>query len=76
MTPKEREVQRAKWRIQSKRKRDKKKKGTKPRSRKSLNKEQIIELQNRRQQGVSIQELMQDFHLSRSSTYRYLQERI
>ena len=40
--------------------------------RKTLNQKQIIELQERRQRGDLIKDLMRDFQLSKASIYRYL----
>ena len=37
-----------------------------------LTRQQITELQDRRAQGVLIKTLMQDYHLSKASVYRYL----
>lgn len=39
---------------------------------KALSSKQIVELQNKRKQGVLIKTLMKDFNLSKSSIYRYL----
>ena len=41
---------------------------------KTLAKEQIVELHHRRDQGVLIKTLMQDYSLSKASVYRYLGE--
>lgn len=41
---------------------------------KKLTTQQIAELQHRRQQGVLIKTLMQDYRLSKASVYRYLNE--
>ena len=41
---------------------------------KALNPKQVAELQERRQQGVLIKTLMQDYSLSKTSVYRYLKE--
>lgn len=41
---------------------------------KLLTPEQIIELQERRQQGTLIKTLMQDYHLSKATVYRYLHD--
>ncbi len=41
---------------------------------KTLVKEQIVELHHRRDQGVLIKTLMQDYSLSKASVYRYLGE--
>jgi DNA invertase Pin-like site-specific DNA recombinase len=38
----------------------------------TITKEQIVELQERRQQGVLIRTLMKDYSLSKASVYRYL----
>jgi DNA invertase Pin-like site-specific DNA recombinase len=43
---------------------------------KKLSQEQVAELQERRHQGVLIKTLMQDYGISKSSVYRYLQEEI
>jgi response regulator of citrate/malate metabolism len=37
-----------------------------------LTRQQITELRDRRAQGVIIKTLMQDYHLSKASVYRYL----
>jgi len=42
--------------------------------RKSLTPEQIAELQHRRKQGTLIRTLMKDYHLSKATVYRYLNE--
>lgn len=42
--------------------------------RKKLSPPQIIELQNRRRQGVLIKSLMKDYDLSKANVYRYLSE--
>ncbi len=42
--------------------------------RKKLKPEKIVELQDRRRQGVLIKTLMQDYALSKTSVYRYLKE--
>jgi DNA invertase Pin-like site-specific DNA recombinase len=39
---------------------------------KALSSKQILELQNRRKQGTLIKILMQDYHLSKATVYRYL----
>jgi len=39
---------------------------------KALSSKQIVELKNKRQEGVLIKTLMKDFNLSKSSIYRYL----
>lgn len=49
-----------------------KKKGVRFGRRKTLNQQQIKELQKRRQQGELIKDLMRDFQLSKASIYRYL----
>ena len=41
---------------------------------KTLTSAQIAELQQRREQGVQIKTLMADYHLSKSSVYRYLNQ--
>jgi DNA invertase Pin-like site-specific DNA recombinase len=41
---------------------------------KKLNHKQVAELQERRQQGVLIKTLMQDYGISKTSVYRYLKE--
>jgi DNA invertase Pin-like site-specific DNA recombinase len=41
---------------------------------KKLNPQQVAELQERREQGVLIKMLMQDYDLSKSSVYRYLNQ--
>ena len=43
---------------------------------KKLNQEQVTELQERRHQGVLIKKLMQDYGISKTSVYRYLQEEV
>ena len=42
---------------------------------KKLNKEEILELQVKRKNGVLIKELMKEYSMSKSSIYRYLAER-
>lgn len=42
--------------------------------RKTLNPQQVAELQERRRQGVLIKTLMQEYGLSKTSIYRYLKE--
>lgn len=42
--------------------------------RKTLNSQQVTELQERRRQGVLIKTLMQEYGLSKTSVYRYLKE--
>ena len=49
-----------------------KKKGVRFGRRKTLSQQQIKELQERRQQGELIKDLMRDFQLSKASIYRYL----
>lgn len=44
--------------------------------RKKLSPEQIAELQQKRQEGVLIKTLMEEYDLSKSSVYRYLNEEI
>ena len=39
---------------------------------KQLTPEQVVELQERRQQGVLIRTLMQDYQISKATVYRYL----
>ena len=41
---------------------------------KTLNQEEVVELQKRRRQGVLIKTLMRDYGLSKTSVYRYLKE--
>lgn len=41
---------------------------------KRLNSQQIIDLQEKRQQGAPVKTLMKEYHLSKSSVYRYLRE--
>jgi len=41
---------------------------------KTLTLQQVAELQQRRQQGAQIKTLMADYHLSKSSVYRYLNQ--
>lgn len=48
--------------------------GVKFGKRKKLTPEQVAELQERRQQGVLIKTLMEDYDLSKASVYRYLSE--
>jgi len=43
---------------------------------KKLSQKQVAELQERRQQGVLIKTLMQDYDISKTSVYRYLKEDI
>lgn len=42
---------------------------------KTLNQEEVVELQKRRRQGVLIKTLMRDYGLSKTSIYRYLKEK-
>jgi DNA invertase Pin-like site-specific DNA recombinase len=42
--------------------------------RKTLNPQQVAELQERRRQGFLIKTLMQEYGLSKTSIYRYLKE--
>ncbi len=51
-----------------------KERGVKFGKRKILNRQQVFELQERRQQGILIKTLMQDYGLSKTSVYRYLKE--
>jgi DNA invertase Pin-like site-specific DNA recombinase len=51
-----------------------KERGVKFGKRKKLNPQQVAELQERREQGVLIKTLMQDYDLSKSSVYRYLNQ--
>ena len=51
-----------------------KKQGAKFGRQKALTKQQIVELQERRQSGVLIKTLMKDYKLSKASVYRYLGE--
>jgi DNA invertase Pin-like site-specific DNA recombinase len=51
-----------------------KERGVKFGKRKKLNPQQVAELQERREQGVLIKTLMQDYNLSKSSVYRYLNQ--
>ena len=41
---------------------------------KTLTKQQIAELQHRRKQGTLIKTLMADYHISKATVYRYLNE--
>lgn len=43
---------------------------------KTLNPKQVAELQERRQRGVLIKTLMQDYGLSKTSVYRYLKKEV
>jgi DNA invertase Pin-like site-specific DNA recombinase len=43
---------------------------------KKLSPQQIAELQSRRQQGVLIETLMEDYNLLKASVYRYLDETV
>jgi DNA invertase Pin-like site-specific DNA recombinase len=42
---------------------------------KQLTPDQVAELQERRRQGVLIRTLMRDYHISKATVYRYLQEK-
>lgn len=42
--------------------------------RKKLNRQQVVELQDKRGQGVLIKRLMQEYGISKASVYRYLNE--
>ena len=53
-----------------------KERGVKFGKRKRLTQKQIVELQERRRQGVLIKTLMQDYGLSKTSVYRYLKENV
>ena len=48
--------------------------GVKFGKRKKLNEKQVVELQVRREQGMLIKMLMQEYGLSKTSVYRYLKE--
>ena len=52
-----------------------KERGVKFGKKKKLSPEQIAELQIRREQGVLIKTLMEDYDLSKASVYRYLGEK-
>jgi len=52
-----------------------KERGVKFGKRKKLSPEQVIELQNKREQGVLIKTLMKEYGLSKASVYRYLSEK-
>jgi DNA invertase Pin-like site-specific DNA recombinase len=49
-----------------------KERGVKFGKKKKLNQQQIVELQNRRRQGVLIKTLMKEYDISKASVYRYL----
>ena len=49
-----------------------KERGVKFGNKKRLTRQQIVELQERRRQGVLIKTLMRDYDLSKTSVYRYL----
>ncbi|HET6443971.1 MAG TPA: recombinase family protein [candidate division Zixibacteria bacterium] len=51
-----------------------KERGVKFGNKKRLTRQQIVELQERRRQGVLIKTLMQEYGLSKTSIYRYLKE--
>lgn len=53
-----------------------KERGVKFGKRKILNRQQVFELQERRQQGILIKTLMRDYGLSKTSVYRYLKEEV
>ena len=53
-----------------------KERGVKFGKKKRLTRQQIVELQERRRQGVLIKTLMQDYGLSKTSVYRYLKENV
>lgn len=50
--------------------------GVKFGKRKKLNGKQVVELQARREQGMLIKTLMQEYGLSKTSVYRYLKEQV
>lgn len=51
-----------------------KERGVKFGKKKKLNQGQVVELQNKRNQGVLIKTLMRDYGISKASVYRYLKE--
>lgn len=53
-----------------------KERGVKFGKRKKLSPEQVVELQNRRREGVLIKTLMKDYDISKASVYRYLAQDI
>ena len=53
-----------------------KERGVKFGKKKRLTRQQIVELQKRRRQGVLIKTLMRDYDLSKTSVYRYLADDI
>ena len=53
-----------------------KERGVKFGQKRRLNSEQIVEMQRKREQGVLIRTLMNEYGLSKSSVYRYLGETI
>lgn len=53
-----------------------KERGVKFGKRKKLTRQQIAELQRRRNEGVLIKTLMNDYGISKASVYRYLNRRV
>ena len=53
-----------------------KQKGVKFGVRRKLNRQQVAELQKKRQEGMLIRELMNEYELSKSSVYRYLKQKV